>query len=69
MFNCYSTFLPGKMLFEKLRACHCCDLSSGANCQSSNYADVLNVRSALGLSITFANEAQSDGSLFNQIGL
>lgn len=39
------------------------------NCQSSNYADVLNVISALGPSVTCAIKGLSDGSLLNQIGL
>lgn len=49
--------------------CHCCDLSLEAIVKSSNYADILNVRSALGLSVTFALTVESGGTLFNQIGL
>lgn len=48
--------------------CHC-DLSSEAIVKISNYADILNVRIALGLSVTFAVTVESAGSLFNQIGL
>lgn len=46
----YSTFLP---IRENVCDHHCCDLFR-SNCQSSNYADIMNVRSTLGLSITLA---------------
>lgn len=40
----------GKMLVVKMCNSQCCDLLR----KSSNYADIMNVNSSLGLSITFA---------------
>lgn len=39
-----------KLLLRIMFDCHLCDSSSEAIVKSSNYADILNVRSALGLS-------------------
>lgn len=65
MFNGYSTILPEKRCLRKYVVMW---LIFRDNCQSSNYADILNVESALG-AFSFTNVVLSDGSLFNQIGL
>lgn len=66
IFNGCSTILPEKQ-FEKIFVI-IMRVVFRDSCQSSNYADILNVESAF-RAFSFTDVVLSDGSFFNQIGL